>query len=83
MVERIERVARVKRLEPKGSLSRYANQNGNGKKFAYELRAAMDRNEEEETSTISEAYSLDIQRATQSLFYGSKFDLGAIGGVRL
>ncbi len=84
MVQRIERVSRVKKVETKSTFARRADYRRNGKNFAQELRKAKDALEnEEDTSEISEAYNLDIQRATQSLFYGSRFDLGAIGGMRL
>ena len=82
MVERIEKVARVKGIEY--DVNRPYDQeenerNGAKQKFAKVLRSVMKRSAPQE-STVPDAYRLEItNRATQSLFYQNGLDLRQIG----
>ena len=81
MVERIERVARVKGVEYDVGRSfdrkeGYEEQ-ASGKKFSEYFRQAR-KNQTEVKSTVPEAYRLEIGRATQSLFYEGGMDFRSL-----
>ena len=81
MVERIERVARVKGVDYDVGRS-FDRKDGyeeqaSGKKFSEVFRKARDRRTETKVN-VSEAYRLEIGRATQSLFYEGGTDFRSL-----
>lgn len=80
MIDKIEKIARMKgavydvyRREAKDGEGKNKKEN-----FKRMLESAMEKNknkksrEEEEQAVAQEAYALDVNRATQSLFYRSR-----------
>ena len=82
MVERIERIARVKGVEYDVERSferKEGYQDSKKKKFAQELNQAMQKNQKTE-STMPIPYRLELNtRATQSLFYQGGLNLNQLG----
>ncbi len=84
MLNRVERVARVKGVEyeVERSFARkedYREQKDK-KKFSQVLQNVMKRNENQSSSEIPAPYALDIKsRATQSLFYQNGADFRYLG----
>ncbi len=82
MVERIEKIARVKGVDydvgKRFDSSRQQSDDGKSK-FAAELSRVMNKKNSPKTSTISEAYTLELSGlGSQSLFYFGATDLGTL-----
>ncbi len=79
MIERIQKVARVKKVENDvGRRFDERRQNG-GKSFLEELNAAMGKKNAPKATKIPDAYALDLtSTGTQSLFYYAGMDLEAL-----
>lgn len=79
MIERIEKIARVKRIENDVGRRFDERQQNGGKSFLDELNSAMGKKARAKPVKISEPYTLDLQNtANQSLFYYSGLDLEAL-----
>ena len=82
MVERIEKIARIKGVEYDVSRPfdrKEGYQDNKKKKFAQELNQAMQKSQKQE-STMPIPYRLELNtRATQSLFYQGGLDLRHLG----
>lgn len=82
MVERIEKIARIKGVDydvgKKFDSSRQHGEDGKPN-FAAELSRVMNKKAPPKTSTISEAYRLELSSlGSQSLFYFGATDLGTL-----
>jgi len=84
MIERIQRVARVKKVENDvGRRFDEQKRNGGNKSFLEELNAAMGKKNSPKTAKIPDAYALDLtSTGTQSLFYYSGMDLESLLATR-
>lgn len=92
MIDKVEKIARMKgavydvrRREAKDGESGNKKEN-----FKRMLESAMEKNkksrEEREQAAMQEAYHLDVNRATQSLFYRSRQSLdlpGLVGRIHV
>ena len=92
MIDKVEKIARMKgavydvrRREAKDGESGNKKEN-----FKRMLESAMEKNkksrEEREQAAVQEAYHLDVNRATQSLFYRSRQSLdlpGLVGRIHV
>ena len=83
MVERIEKVNRVKGVDydvnrPFERKEGYGDGTGKDSAFRQMLKKQMEKNTSE-NAPIAEAYAVDIQRATQSLFYQDGLNLRVLG----
>ncbi|MBR5913699.1 MAG: hypothetical protein IKZ58_05015 [Selenomonadaceae bacterium] len=79
MIERIAKIARVKRVENDVGRRFDDRQQNSGKSFLDELNSAMGKKARPKPVKISEPYAVDLQNtATQSLFYYSGLDLEAL-----
>ena len=83
MVERIEKVTRVKGVDydvsrPFERKEGYGDGTGKDSAFRQMLKKQMEKNTSE-NAPIAEAYAVDIQRATQSLFYKDGLNLRVLG----
>ena len=79
MVERIQKIARVKKVENDvGRRFDERRQNG-GKSFLEELNTAMGKKTVAKETKIPDAYALELtSTGTQSLFYYAGMDLEAL-----
>ena len=79
MVERIQKIARVKKVENDvGRRFDERRQNG-GKSFLEELNTAMGKKNVAKETKIPDAYALELtSTGTQSLFYYAGMDLEAL-----
>ena len=79
MIEKIEKIARVQRVDNDvGKRFDERRQSGN-KSFLEELHQAMDKKNPRKPAKISDAYSLELtSTGTQSLFYYAGLDLEAL-----
>ena len=83
MVERIEKVTRVKGVDydvsrPFERKEGYGDGTGRNGTFQQMLNKLMIKNTAE-TAPVADAYTVDIQRATQSLFYKDGLNLRVLG----
>ena len=92
MIDKVEKIARMKgavydvrRREAKDGESGNKKEN-----FKRMLESAMEKNkksrEEREQAAVQEAYHLDVNRATQSLFYRNRQSLdlpGLVGRIHV
>ena len=83
MVERIEKVNRVKGVDydvnrPFERKEGYGDGTSKDSAFRQMLKKQMEKNTSE-NAPIAEAYAVDIQRATQSLFYKDGLNLRVLG----
>ncbi len=79
MIERIEKIARVKRVENDVGRQYHDSSHSNGKSFLDELNSAMGKKNRPKPVKFSDPYKVDLQNtATQSLFYYSGLDLEAL-----
>ncbi len=83
MVERIEKVARIKGVDydVEHRFDRKEDyQDNRKKKFAQTLNQAMSRNQAQEKNSMPIPYRLELNtRATQSLFYQDGLNLSQLG----
>lgn len=86
MVERIERVMRIKRLRFNNDelfeRRKGFEEQAQGESFASIFKDEMEKkkNTASETSSSNRAYQLDVGRPTQSLFYQGKADISVVKG---
>ena len=83
MVERIEKVNRVKGVDydvnrPFERKEGYGDGTGKDSAIRQKLKKQREKNTSE-NAPIAEAYAVDIQRATQSLFYKDGLNLRVLG----
>ena len=83
MVDRIEKVTKVKGVSydigrPFERKEGYGDGTGKDSAFRQMLKKQMEKNTSE-NAPIAEAYAVDIQRATQSLFYKDGLNLRVLG----
>ena len=79
MIERIQRIARVKRIDNDVGRSYDEQKKGGGRSFLDELNAAMGKKNTPKPVKISDPYKLELTSVgTQSLFYYGSMDLEAL-----
>ena len=79
MIERIEKIARVKRVENDVGRRFDDRQQNGGKSFLDELNRAFGKKSVSKSAKISEPYALELTSVgTQSLFYYCGLDLEAL-----
>ena len=79
MIEKIEKIARVQKVNNDVGRRFDDRQQNGGKSFLDELNSAMGKKNPSKPVKFSEPYAVDLQNtATQSLFYYSGLDLEAL-----
>ena len=79
MIEKIERIARVKRIDNDVGRPYDDPRRNNGKSFLDELNSAMGKKNNPSPIKISDPYALELTNTgTQSLFYYAGLDLEAL-----
>ncbi len=83
MIERIQRIARVKRIDNDVGKNYGDPKNSGGKSFLDELNTAMGKKNIPNPVKISDPYALELTSiGTQSLFYYGSMDLEALLATR-
>lgn len=76
MIERIEKISRVKRVDNDVGKQYEDSKRNGGKSFLDELNSAMGRKNIPKSAKISDPYALELtSTGTQSLFYYAGLDL--------
>lgn len=79
MIEKVQRIARVKRIDNDVGRRYDEQKNGGGKSFLDELNTAMGKKNTPKSVKISDPYALELtSTGTQSLFYYGSMDLEAL-----
>ena len=79
MIEKIEKIARVQRVDNDVGKRFDERRQSNNKSFLEELHQAMGKKNSRKPAKISDAYSLELtSTGTQSLFYYAGLDLEAL-----